>query len=73
MCGMDIPHKILDVGCGTGRITVELSMMGYDAYGTDINPDFIEIARGKARERRLSETHFAVAPAEKLPFASSTS
>ena len=61
-------NKLLDLGCGTGRLTIELATRGYAAYGTDINPDFIEIARDKARKRGVSNTHFTTAPAEQLPF-----
>ena len=59
--------SLLDLGCGTGRLTVELAERGYGAYGVDINPDFIEIARNKARTRGVS-AHFMTAPAERIPF-----
>jgi 2-polyprenyl-3-methyl-5-hydroxy-6-metoxy-1,4-benzoquinol methylase len=60
-------YKILDLGCGTGRLTVELAKLGYNAYGTDINPDFIEIARDKAQKMGVS-AQVMVAPSERLPF-----
>src|SRR5438128_6882772 len=36
--------KILDVGCGTGCISTELSRMGHDLLGLDRNERMIEIA-----------------------------
>jgi len=36
--------KILDVGCGTGCISLELSRMGHDVLGLDRNERMIEIA-----------------------------
>ena len=59
--------RVLDLGCGTGRLTVEMAERGYDAYGIDVNSDFIDIGRNEAR-RRMMSTHFAVAAAELLPF-----
>ena len=67
---LDFPQegsRLLDLGCGTGRLTVELAERGYDAYGVDINVDFIDIAKDKANTRRVS-THFKAAQAEQLPF-----
>jgi 2-polyprenyl-3-methyl-5-hydroxy-6-metoxy-1,4-benzoquinol methylase len=31
-------HKILDFGCASGDILVELSLLGYQAYGIDLEP-----------------------------------
>jgi 2-polyprenyl-3-methyl-5-hydroxy-6-metoxy-1,4-benzoquinol methylase len=59
--------RLLDLGCGTGRLTVELAARGYDVYGVDINPDFVEIAQDKVKTRGVS-AHFMTSPAERLPF-----
>lgn len=37
-----IAQTILDPFCGTGVVLQEALLMGYDAYGTDINPRMIE-------------------------------
>ncbi len=37
--------KILEVGCGTGFISLELARMGHDVVGIDLNEKIIRIAR----------------------------
>lgn len=46
---------ILDVGCGTGRISLELAELGYNVVGIDISPRYIEIAQEKAKARGLND------------------
>ncbi|GAA3778742.1 class I SAM-dependent methyltransferase [Micromonospora maritima] len=36
---------VADVGCGPGRITAHLSGLGLDAFGVDLSPAMIEVAR----------------------------
>lgn len=36
---------VADVGCGPGRITAHLSTLGVDAFGIDLSPAMIEVAR----------------------------
>ena len=60
--------RVLDLGCGPGRWTIELAERGYDIYGIDINSDVIRIARDQAGKRMVS-AHFGVALAEFLPFS----
>ncbi|MEU8425369.1 class I SAM-dependent methyltransferase [Micromonospora sp. NPDC048835] len=36
---------VADVGCGTGRITAHLHTLGVDAFGIDLSPGMIEVAR----------------------------
>ena len=42
------PASVLDAGCGTGRVAIELSRRGYDVVGTDVDPRMLEVARQKA-------------------------
>ena len=42
--------RILDAGCGTGRVAVELSRRGFDVEGVDADPDMLATAKGKAPE-----------------------
>jgi SAM-dependent methyltransferase len=44
------PRSVLDGGCGTGRVAVELARRGLDVVGTDLDPDMIGFARVKAPE-----------------------
>jgi SAM-dependent methyltransferase len=39
------PGPVADVGCGPGRITGHLQTLGLDAFGVDLSPAMIEIAR----------------------------
>ena len=43
---------ILDLGCGTGNITIPLSKMGYEMTGVDLSEDMLSIADGKAFEQK---------------------
>jgi len=42
------PGSVLDAGCGTGRVAVELSRRGYPVVGVDVDPGMLEVARAKA-------------------------
>ena len=39
---------VLDAGCGTGRLGIELARRGHRVVGADLDPDMIERARAKA-------------------------
>ena len=45
--------KIIDIGCGTGRHTIELSKPGYTVTGVDLSPSQIAHARDKAKKVQL--------------------
>ncbi|MEV0560906.1 class I SAM-dependent methyltransferase [Dactylosporangium sp. NPDC050588] len=36
---------VVDVGCGTGRVTAHLRTLGLDAQGVDLSPGMVEVAR----------------------------
>ena len=40
--------SILDAGCGTGRIAIELHRRGHDVVGVDLDADMVAAARRKA-------------------------
>jgi SAM-dependent methyltransferase len=44
------PASILDAGCGTGRIAIELAQRGFDVSGVDLDADMIAAAMRKAPE-----------------------
>ena len=37
--------RVLDAGCGTGRVAVELARRGFDVAGADNDPSMLEVAR----------------------------
>lgn len=47
-CAMGRRLRILDAGCGTGRVAIEAERRGHTAVGVDLDPDMIERARIKA-------------------------
>ncbi len=46
--------KVLDVGCGPGRHSLELSRRGYEVTGVDLSPEFINLAVESADDGSLS-------------------
>lgn len=61
-----IRSPVLDVGCGTGELSLFLAGRGHDVLGIDISPVAVEHAREKARSRR-SSARFVVWDALALP------
>ncbi len=54
--GPDMPTElVLDLGCGTGRMTLELARRGYDMTGVDGSPEMLNIARAEAERAGLSD------------------
>lgn len=45
---------VLEVGCGTGRIYLELLRAGVDAHGIDISGGMLEVLRDRAAEQGLT-------------------
>ncbi len=41
------PASVLDAGCGTGRVAVELARRGVEVVGADIDPSMLEVAMAK--------------------------
>jgi SAM-dependent methyltransferase len=42
------PARILDLGCGTGSLCIDLAGHGHAALGIDISPEMIRLAEAKA-------------------------
>lgn len=59
--------KILDIGCGTGRHTIELTKRGYIVLGVDLSDSQLKQARQKAKEQNLT-IDFQKHDARQLPF-----
>lgn len=45
--------KIIDLGCGTGRLALALAQAGYAPVGVDLSPPMLQILRGKADQLGL--------------------
>jgi len=58
---------ILDVGCGTGRHTIELVKRGYNVTGIDLSESQLKRAKEKARKDNL-KIDFQRQDARQLPF-----
>ena len=59
--------KIIDVGCGTGRHSIELAKRGYKITGIDLSESQLKRAREKAKEAGVA-IDFQKHDARNLPF-----
>lgn len=59
--------KIIDIGCGTGRHSIELAKRGYQITGIDLSSTLLERAKEKAKAENL-HIDFQKHDARKLPF-----
>ena len=57
--------KILDIGCGTGLLSVKLAKMGGDVTGVDLSPDMLQIAKDRATSLNMPIT-FVNQPMQQL-------
>jgi ubiquinone/menaquinone biosynthesis C-methylase UbiE len=62
--------RIVDVGCGCGRVTIPLARMGHDSVGVDIAPGMIRHAKRLTAKMKISNgaVKFLVGDALRLPF-----
>jgi SAM-dependent methyltransferase len=47
---VDPPARVLDAGCGTGRVAIRLAELGYDVLGVDVDAAMLAMARDEAPE-----------------------
>jgi cyclopropane fatty-acyl-phospholipid synthase-like methyltransferase len=48
-------RRVLDVGCGTGALTLRAARNGARVKGIDVNTEMMEVAESRVREAGLSE------------------
>lgn len=53
------PRSVLDAGCGTGRVAIELARHGIEVAGVDLDPDLLARARRRAPELTWIEADLA--------------
>jgi SAM-dependent methyltransferase len=65
------PLTIIELGCGTGSISIPLAKRGYRVIGVDVSPEMLAVAREKMRQARTEVTwveqdmrQLALAPAD---------
>ena len=52
LCKMTNGRRLLDMGCGTGNLTVRLADMGFQVIGLDASEEMLTIASGKSDKVR---------------------
>lgn len=61
--------RVIDVGCGDGRMALGCAPYASEVVGVDPDPEAIRLGRRKAREVGAANTQFKVGVAQELPFA----
>lgn len=54
------PSSVLDAGCGTGRVAIELARRGLEVEGVDLDATMLSAARRKAPQLRWHQADLAV-------------
>jgi SAM-dependent methyltransferase len=49
-CSAKGPGRLVDLGCGTGRLLIPLARRGWWVLGVDLSPEMLAVARDKARD-----------------------
>jgi len=53
------PGSVLDAGCGTGRVALELARRGIDVVGVDLDPEMLAVARAKGPDLAWEQADLA--------------
>lgn len=51
-------RSALDVGCGTGDLVCDIARLGVEATGVDFSQEMVDLARVRAEQEALTNTHF---------------
>ncbi|MEU6844903.1 class I SAM-dependent methyltransferase [Streptomyces sp. NPDC046716] len=51
--------RVLDAGCGTGRVMIRLAELGYDCVGIDLDASMLDVARAQAPQLPWFRTDLA--------------
>ncbi|HPR42451.1 MAG TPA: methyltransferase [Candidatus Methanofastidiosa archaeon] len=55
---VDSGDKVLEIGCGTGYVSITAALMGGVVSGVDINPAAVELSTANARRNGISDIEF---------------
>src|SRR5215468_6394304 len=47
-------HAVLELACGTGRLTIPIAQSGVEIVGLDLSPSMLDHARKKATEAQVN-------------------
>ena len=59
---------VVEIGCGTGIVTLGVAACAERVIGTDISPEMIAVAREKAEERGVENVEFRISDGYALPY-----
>jgi ubiquinone/menaquinone biosynthesis C-methylase UbiE len=62
--------RVLEVGCGEGRLTWQYANRARSTIGVDLDTDALRVAIFDRPSGLESKVHFSVARSEQLPFSS---
>lgn len=52
-CAKKVKEPIIELACGTGRLTIPMAKQGFKMYGVDIHNGMLNLAKQKAAEENL--------------------
>jgi ubiquinone/menaquinone biosynthesis C-methylase UbiE len=64
--------RVLEVGCGEGRMTWQYARETYKTIGIDLDTDALRVASVDRPSELTDKVHFACAASEYLPFSKET-
>jgi len=65
------PGRVLDIGCGSGKLVVDLARRGHQVWGIDLSPEMARKTQALSAETLAAQPHpqLCVGSMDALPFA----
>jgi demethylmenaquinone methyltransferase/2-methoxy-6-polyprenyl-1,4-benzoquinol methylase len=54
VCSVDEGKRVLDVGCGTGALSLRAARRGARVLGVDVNPEMLAVAKARVEQEGLT-------------------